>query len=121
MTLLAALQGSDSGLAIDDYEHSLQTATRTERGGADTELVVAALLHDAGKALTSRRHDRVAAELLSGAVEPQVVWMVSVRQDFAAIELDNGRSPLARYKHVLHPDYTLAKRFVDEWDIPTRS
>ena len=120
LTLLAALQGSDSGLVLDDYEHSLQTATRAERAGADPQLVVAALLHDAGKALTSRRHDRVAAELLTSAVRPQVVWMVRVHQDFTAIELDNGRSRLARYKHVLHPAYNLAKRFIDEWDLPSR-
>ena len=42
------------GLVIDDFEHSLQTATRAERAGADPELVVAALLNDAGKAVTVR-------------------------------------------------------------------
>jgi predicted HD phosphohydrolase len=120
LMMLTTLRGQYSGLRIDDYDHSLQTATRAERAGADEQLVVAALLHDAGKALTSRRHDRVAAEMLAGAVRREIVWMVGVHQDFAAHELDNGRGRAARYRHVLHPDYELARRFVDKWDLPSR-
>lgn len=120
LALLEGLRGRDSGLVIDDYEHSLQTATRAERAGADDELVVAALLHDAGKAVAVRGHGRVAAEILAGSVRRQVVWLVGVHQDFTAIEISNGRSARARYRHMLHPGYKLAKQFVDEWDLPAR-
>jgi predicted HD phosphohydrolase len=120
LVLLDGLRGRDSGLVIDDYQHSLQTATRAERAGADADLVVAALLHDAGKAVTSRRHGRVAAEILAGCVRRDVSWVVAVHQDFTAIELENGRFRHARLLHALHPSYPLAKRFVDEWDIPSR-
>src|SRR5262249_48573098 len=90
--LLESLRGHDTRDALDDYDHSLQTATRAERAGADPHLVVAALLHDAGKAVTFRRHDRVAAEMLAGAVRPEVVWMVGVHEEFTSLHRTNGRA-----------------------------
>ena len=118
--LLEGLRGRDSGLGIDDYEHSLQTATRAERAGADAEIVVAALLHDSGKSITSRDHGRVAAEMLAGSVRREVVWLVREHQDFTAKKLATGARRYARYRHTVHPGYQLAKRFVDEWDLPSR-
>ena len=49
--LLGALEGLRSTLAgyrIDRLEHSLQSATRAERDGADIEMIIAALIHDLG-------------------------------------------------------------------------
>ena len=43
LAFLQMLDGMDDGFAIDQLGHSLQTATRAERAGADDELVVAAL------------------------------------------------------------------------------
>ena len=43
---LRELSGSLSGYQVDRLEHSLQTATRAHRDGAEEEMVVAALLHD---------------------------------------------------------------------------
>jgi len=120
LVLLEGLRGRDSGLVIDDYEHCLQTATRAERAGASSEIVVAALLHDAGKAVTTGNHGRVAAEMVAGCVPRRVAWTLAVHQDFTAVELDNGHGRYARYKHVLHPSYRFARRFVDEWDLPSR-
>ena len=118
--LLDALRGRDSGLGLDEFAHSLQTASRAERAGATRELVVAALLHDVGKALTDRDHGRVAAELLAGSVDPQICWVVGVHQDFTAAEIRNGRPTLARYRHVLHPGFRRAARFADDWDVASR-
>ena len=118
LVLLDGLRGRGT-LALDDFEHSLQTATRAERAGADAELVVAALLHDAAKAIVHQRHGRVAADILAGSVRPEIVWLVRVHSDFTALEPRLGGRH-ARYRHVLHPGYQLAKRFVDEWDLPSR-
>ena len=52
LAMLMKLQGPKLGYKVDRYEHSLQTATRAERDGADTETIVAALLHDLGKGST---------------------------------------------------------------------
>ena len=49
--LLKALVELDEGLSgyqITRLGHSLQSATRAERDGADTDWIVAALLHDIG-------------------------------------------------------------------------
>jgi predicted HD phosphohydrolase len=120
LSLLESLRGRDTGDVLDDYDHSLQTATRAQRAGADDQLVVAALLHDSGKAVTFRRHDRVAAEMLAGAVRPEIVWMVGVHEEFTSLHRRNGRAQHARYRHLLHPGYGLAKQFSDEWDAPAR-
>ena len=45
---LRGLAGSLGGYKVDRLEHSLQSATRAYRDGADEEMVVAALLHDIG-------------------------------------------------------------------------
>ena len=49
--ILAALQNLEQSLAgfqVSRHEHSLQSATRAERDGADIEMIVAALIHDLG-------------------------------------------------------------------------
>ena len=42
LNLLSQMQGPKHGYKIDRYEHSLQTATRAERDGADEETIVSA-------------------------------------------------------------------------------
>ena len=44
--LLLRLEEQVDGFAVNQLEHSLQTATRAVRAGASEELIVAALCHD---------------------------------------------------------------------------
>jgi hypothetical protein len=60
----------------DALYHSLQTFELARRDTADPGLQAAALLHDVGKALGSRDHAEVGADLLEGLVAPRVVWLV---------------------------------------------
>ena len=53
LAMLVSLADVVDGFAVDQLTHSLQTATRAERAGADDELVVASLCHDIGKAVWS--------------------------------------------------------------------
>jgi predicted HD phosphohydrolase len=65
--LLEGLQDVyDSGdrAAVDQYEHSLQVATRAVRAGADTEFVVVAMLHDVFRILAPATHGEAIAEAL---------------------------------------------------------
>jgi predicted HD phosphohydrolase len=118
LALLRSLELLTQGFAVDQLEHSLQTATRAERGGADLDMVVASLCHDIGKALSNANHPAIAAEMMRPWVSEEAYWVVKVHQDFqgrhyyARIGLD----PELRRQHLGHPAYELAERFADEWD-----
>jgi predicted HD phosphohydrolase len=116
--LLVALGDVTSGFAVDQLEHALQTATRAERAGADDEVIVAALCHDIGKAISEPNHPAIAAALIAPYVREDVAWMIQVHQDFQGRHYYDylGKSPSLRDKHRDHPAYDLAERFADEWD-----
>ena len=77
--VLESLRKLDASLAcypVTRLEHSLQTATRALRAGADDELVVAALIHDVGDELAPYNHAEVAAAIIRPYVRPEVTWIV---------------------------------------------
>jgi predicted HD phosphohydrolase len=118
LALLRSLEALRQGFLVDQLEHSLQTATRAERAGADLDIVVASLCHDMGKALTNVNHPAIAAEMIKPWVSPDVYWMVQVHQDFQGLHYYDrmGLDPMMRRRHAGHPAYELAERFADEWD-----
>src|SRR6202162_5304787 len=71
------------GYPVSRLEHSLQTATRALRAGADEELVVAALIHDVGDELAPYNHAEVAASILRPYVRPEVTWIIARHGVFA--------------------------------------
>jgi predicted HD phosphohydrolase len=118
LTLLRGLADITDGFAVDQLTHSLQTATMAERAGADDEVVVAALCHDIGKAVSVPNHPRISAEILRPYVRDEVHWMIEVHQDFQGRHYyaHFGGDPNARDQYQGHPAYALAERFADEWD-----
>ncbi len=121
--LLAALDNlkdSFAGFQISRYEHSVQTATRAYRDGADEEWVVAALLHDLGDELASENHSEFAAAILKPYVRPEIHWAVKYHGLFQSYYYAQflGGDRNAREKFQEHPHYAAAKRFSDEWDMP---
>src|ERR1700677_910052 len=77
--ILAALRKLDDGLQgypVSRLGHSLQTATRALRDGADDELIVAALIHDVGDDLAPYNHAEIAAGIIRPYVRPEVTWIV---------------------------------------------
>ena len=116
--LLRSLAAIEDGFATDQLTHALQTATRAERAGASDEVVVAALCHDVGKAISVPNHPAIAAAILEPYVSPEVHFMIAAHQDFQGKHYYEhfGMNPDARAKHDGHPAYELAKQFADEWD-----
>ena len=116
--MLRQLASITNGFGVDQLVHGLQTATRAERAGADAEIVVAALCHDVGKAISEPNHPAIAAALMRPYVRDDVAWMVEVHQDFQGRHYYSylAKDPDARKRHVGHPAYPLAERFADEWD-----
>jgi predicted HD phosphohydrolase len=116
--LLEGCYGPEERGCVDTLTHSLQTATRAERAGADVGLVVAALCHDMGKVFSVPQHDRVAAGLLSGFVPPDVLQIVRHHVNFTAHHWDAAHGgQRRRYRRARW--YPVAVQFVDEWDVPS--
>ena len=79
---LDALDTSFSGFQISRLGHSVQSATRAWRDGADIDWVVSALLHDIGDVYAPYNHDEYAAVVLAPFVREQCTWTVKVHADF---------------------------------------
>ena len=71
MDRLEGLRNSLSGYKIDRLDHSLQTATRAERDGADVDWIVCALVHDLGDDLAPLNHDSLAAAIVKPYVREE--------------------------------------------------
>tara|TARA_B110000285_G_C14824445_1_gene468033 strand:+ start:86 stop:685 length:600 start_codon:yes stop_codon:yes gene_type:complete len=116
-----ARQGQDSldGYPISRLEHSLQSATRAWRDGADDDWIVAALLHDIGDGLAPQNHDRMAAEIIRPFVREEVSWVIEHHGTFQMIYYAHhlgGWNPNERDKHRNHPYYQSAVDFCERWD-----
>lgn len=118
LSMLGELAGITDGFAVDQLTHSLQTATRAERAGADDEMVLASLCHDIGKVISVANHPGIAAEILQPYVRPEVVAVIRAHQDFQGRHYYGhfGGDPEARERFRGEPWFELAERFADEWD-----
>lgn len=116
--LLRSLAEITNGFAVDQLTHSLQTATRAEQAGASDAMVIAALCHDVGKAISGPNHPAIAAEILYPYVDPDLYELILAHQDFQGRHFYEfyGADPNAREKYRGKPWYALAVQFADEWD-----
>ena len=119
--ILASLGELDSGLGgyrVTRLEHSLQTATRAKRDGADEEMIVAALIHDIGDDLAPYNHAEVAAGLLRPYVRPEVTWIVEqhglFQSYYYAHHLGGNRDGREKFRG--HPWYQACEDFCANWD-----
>lgn len=118
LALLRSLADITDGFAVDQLTHSLQTATRAERDGADPELVFASLMHDVGKAVSVPNHPEIAAAMIKPYVRPEVYEAIRAHQDFQGRHYyaHFGGDPNAREKYRGAAWFDLAARFADDWD-----
>ena len=120
--LLKALVDLDEGLSgyqVTRLGHSVQSATRAWRDGADIDWVVAALLHDIGDIYAPYNHDEYAATILKPFVREQVTWVVEAHGDFQMVyyghHLD-GFDQHKRDRHAGHPYFDDCVTFCERWD-----
>lgn len=115
---LVELDESLSGYQVTRLGHSLQAATRAWRAGADTDWVVAALLHDIGDIYAPYNHDEYAAAVLKPFVREQVTWVVEKHGDFQRLyyahHVGGNRHARDRYKD--HAYYDDCAAFCEAWD-----
>ena len=116
--LLKQMQGPTLGYKVDRYQHSLQSATRAQRDGADEEMVVAALLHDIGDVIAPENHSELAASVLKPYVSEETHWVVKhhgLFQGYYFWHLIGGdRDARERYRG--HPHFEACADFCERWD-----
>ena len=119
--IMAALQKLDhslEGYPVTRLQHSLQTATRALRDGADDDLVVAALVHDIGDELAPYNHQDIAAAILQPYVREEVTWIVAHHALFQNYYYVHhlGGDRHGRDRYLDHPWYAATRDFCANWD-----
>ena len=115
---LVDLDESLSGYQITRLGHSLQSATRAYRDGADIDWVVSALLHDIGDIYAPYNHDEYAATILRPFVREQCAWVVQTHGDFQMIYYGHhvGGDQHKRVRHAGNPYFDDCAQFCERWD-----
>ena len=115
---LVDLDESLSGYQVTRLGHSVQSATRAWRDGADDDWVVSALLHDIGDIYAPYNHDEYAATILRPFVREQCTWVVEKHGDFQMIYYGHhvGGNPHKRDAYKGHPYFDDCAAFCERWD-----
>ena len=115
---LRMMAGPMLGYHIDRYQHSLQTATRAMRDGAEEEMIVAALLHDIGDVMAPDNHSALAAAVLKPYVSERVHWIVKHHGLFQGYYFHHhlGGDRYARDRFKDHPWYADCIYFCHNYD-----
>jgi predicted HD phosphohydrolase len=115
---LRRLDQSLEGYPVSRLVHSLQTATRALRGGADDELVVGALIHDVGDHLAPYNHAAIAAAMIRPYVREEVTWIIEQHGVFQCYyyvhHMGGDRNLRDRFRD--HPWYDACAAFCENWD-----
>ena len=119
--ILGALRDLDhsvEGYRVSRLTHSLQTATRARRDGADDELVAGALIHDIGDLLAPYNHAQMAAAIIRPYVRAQVTWIVEQHELFQTYYYVHhlGGDRNARDRLRAHPWYQDCVMFCERYD-----
>jgi len=118
LDMFVRLKGSSLCMPVDPYEHSLQTATRAFRDGADEEIVVCALLHDIGDLAAPQNHGEFAAALLRPYVSDENHGVVLLHEIFQGYHYfaQAGVDRNLRDRFRGHPSFVRAAEFCAKWD-----
>ena len=111
-------EASLEGYKITRLDHALQAATRAKHDRADTDWIVAALLHDIGDGLAPQNHDRFSAEVIRPFVRWDVAWAVEHHGIFQMLYYGRhyGWDENARDQFKDHPCFDSCAEFCERWD-----
>ena len=118
LKFMGGLDSTLEGYKITRLEHSLQTATRALKDGANDEMIVATLLHDIGDALAPLNHAEYAAAVLKPYVSEKTHWIMQKHGEFQmfyyAHHLGGNKNIRDKYKE--HKYYDECVEFCEKWD-----
>lgn len=119
LRMLAASRDDPTfGYMVNNYRHSLQSATMVMRDGGDDEAITVALLHDVGFIACPKTHGEFAHALLAPYVSERNGWMLTrhaLFQDFHA-RARPGVDADVRERWRGHPHFAYACEWVDKYD-----
>jgi len=115
---LEALEDSMGGYQVSRLTHSLQSATRAQRDGADIDWVVSALLHDIADPYAPYNHDEMAAAIVKPFVREQCTWCVATHGAFQKVYYADkiGENPNSRDRYAGHAYFDDCVEFCERWD-----
>ena len=118
LTALVDLDKSLSGYQITRLGHSVQSATRAWRDGADTELGRRRASPRYRRHLRPYNHDEYAATILKPFVREQCTWVVQTHGDFQMLYYGHhvGADQHKRDRHQGHPYFDDCATFCERWD-----
>jgi len=118
LQMLRRLGDVHGGFGVSQLHHALQTASMARRDNASDELVLAALCHDIGKAISIPNHAEISASILHKYVSEETYQIVLTHQDFQGRHYYGyfGQSTSLRDQHKHQPWYAQAETFTDVWD-----
>ncbi len=116
--LVASKDDPTFGYQVNNYRHSVQSATLALADGRSEEYVVAALLHDIGFITCQPTHGAFSARLLAPFVGDDIVWMLERHMYFQAIHYHDhpDADRFAREKWRGHPHFAMTAEFVAKYD-----
>ena len=119
--ILDALKNLDNSLAgyqISRLEHSLQSATRAERDGADIEMIVGTLIHDLCDDLAPLNHSQLAPVIIRPNVRSEVTWIIEHHGIFQLYYYGDamGVDKNAREIYRGHKWFDSCEKFCERWD-----
>ena len=120
LTMLAAQRDDPSfGYLINNFGHSVQSATMALRDGLDEETVVVTLLHDIGFVVAPSTHSEFAIALFGPYVSEKNIWLVRHHATFQGLHCRDlpGVDPQAREQWRGHPHFEYAAEWVRKYDI----
>ena len=117
INLLRQCKRYSFGMPVNTMQHCLQTATRAARANASDDMVLAALLHDVGIAISYPGHAQIAAAIIRSSVSDAAYKSVLHHHEFELAHYGHriGESTTMRDAYVHQPWYATAAHFVDEW------
>ncbi|MDD9934244.1 MAG: HD domain-containing protein [Myxococcales bacterium] len=118
LAMLRSLDKVYGGFGVSQLHHALQTATMARRDNASDEVVLAALCHDIGKAISIPNHAQIGAEIVRKYVSEHTYHVLRTHQDFQGRHYYEyfGQPGNLRDAYRNEPWFALAEQFTDEWD-----
>ncbi len=118
LKFMTTLTETLEGYKISRLEHSLQTATRAIKDGANDEMIVASLLHDIGDELAPLNHSEYAAAVLKPYVSEKTHWIIDKHGIFQmyyyAHHLGGNKNEREKFKD--HKYFNDTINFCENWD-----